>query len=429
MKLLLRKLEAEWPAWTAIVFLLLLPVKRLSDVPLAVFALAMPFLWRSAAYGERTRAVFFAILPLFLCFWLPMVLSAFDSFNPDKSWSQSLVNLRFLLAAVSIGVLLHRRSHRTRVLMGAALILLFWAIDGFVQLAFGRDLFGIPAQGDRLNAMFVDNYQFYGPVMAMLSPLLLEYARRHWHGWAWAASFAVITGAVLISGMRSGWVVMTLVVMVYAVLMLRRENRELRRITLAIPAILILVIATTYATSPLLQERVAVTLAVTQGTTESLDKASSLRVPIFTHAVEMFRDHPVNGVGVRAFSTAYMDYAGPDDPHVLATGGVIGARHAHNVILELMADMGTIGVLGYILGWFFALRLWYQMTPDQRQGAFPFAFALFLILFPMNTHFALYGSYTSMLIWFLIGCWASVLAPETPVRRLNDPSGKGHPPE
>lgn len=421
MKVLLRKLEAEWPAWTAIAFLVLLPVKRLSEIPLWVFAFAMPFLWRSPVYGPRTRAVFYTILPLFLCFWIPMVLSSLDSYDPGKSWSQSLVNVRFLLAAVTMGVLLHQRSRRTQVLMWAALMLLFWAVDGFVQLAFGVDLFGVPIQGDRLNAMFFDNYMFYGPIMAMLSPLLLEYARRHWHGWVWAGSFALITGAVLISGMRSGWVVMALVVVVYAVLMMRRENRELRRITLTIPALLMLVIATTYMTSPMLQERVAVTLAVTEGTTEALDKASSLRVPIFTHAVAMYRDHPVNGVGVRAFPAAYMEYAAPDDPHVLATGGEIGARHAHNVILELMADMGTIGLLGFILGWYFALRLWRRMTPDQRQEAFPFVFALFLILFPLNTHFAMYGSYTSMLIWFLIGCWASVLAPETPVRRAQEP--------
>jgi len=421
MKVLLRKLEAEWPAWTAIAFLLLLPVKRLSEIPLWVFAFAMPFLWRSPVYGERTRAVFRAILPLFLCFWIPMLLSGFDSYDPGKSWSQSAVNLRFLLAAVAIGVLLHQRSRRTQLLMWASLMLLFWAMDGFIQLFFGFDLFGVPIQGDRLNAMFFDNYQFYGPVMAMLSPLLLEYGRRHWHGWAWAASFALITGAVLISGMRSGWVVMATVVVVYALLMMRRENRELRRITLAIPAILVLVFAASYSVSPLLQQRVAVTLTITEGTTEALDEATSLRVPIFTHALEMYRDHPVNGVGVRAFPVAYMDYAAADDPHVRASGGETGARHAHNVILELMADMGTIGLLGFFIGWYVALRTWRAMTPDQRQEAFPFVFALFLILFPLNTHFAMYGSYTSMLIWFLVGCWATVLAPETPVRRLTDP--------
>jgi hypothetical protein len=65
-----------------------------------------------------------------------------------------------------------------------AYVLLFWALDGFVQLLLGFDLFGIPMHEDRLNALFFSRYQFYGPVLAMLSPLLLEFARRRWAPWA-----------------------------------------------------------------------------------------------------------------------------------------------------------------------------------------------------------------------------------------------------
>ncbi len=415
MKVLIRKFQTEWPAWTAIAFIALLPVNR-SEIPLLVFAFAMPFLWRSPVHGERTKRVFRMLLPLFLAFWIPMFLSSFDSYDPGKSWSTTLVDIRLLMAATAIGVLLHPRRLRGKVLMWSALILLFWAVDGFVQLIFGVDLFGVPIQGDRLNALFFKKYQFYGPVMAMLSPLLLEYARRRWNGWAWAAAFAIIMGAVMIAGMRSGWLAMGMVIAVYAVLMLRRENRELRRLSLTIPVIAVIVIAIAYSVSPVFQKRVETTLVLTQGTTEALDEASSLRVPIFQNALAMYRDQPVNGVGVRAFPTAYLEYAAPDDPHVAnfieETGEARGARHAHNVILELMADMGTFGLLGFIAGLVFALRLWRSMTPDQRQEAFPYVLALALILFPVNTHFAIYGKFISSLIWVLVGLWASACDPQ-----------------
>ena len=84
MKVLIRKFQAEWPAWTAIAFFALLPFNR-SEIPLLVFAIAMPFLWRSTVHGERTRRVFFMLLPLFLCFWIPMVLSSFDSSIPVRA--------------------------------------------------------------------------------------------------------------------------------------------------------------------------------------------------------------------------------------------------------------------------------------------------------------------------------------------------------
>ncbi len=431
MKVLKRKLQAEWPAWTAIAFVALLPFNR-SEIPLMVFVIAMPFLWRSAVYGERTRRVFYMLLPLFACFWLPMALSSLDSYDPLKSWSTTLVDIRLLMAATAMGVLLHPRRLRGKVLMWSALILLFWAIDGFIQLIIGHDIFGIPIEGSRLNALFFKKYQFYGPIMAMLSPLLLEYARRRWNAWAWAAAFAVVMGAVMIAGMRSGWVAMAMVIVVYAVLLLRRENRELRRISMTVPAILVIVIAMTYAVSPVFQKRVETTLSLVAGTTEAtLDKASSNRLPIFRHALEMYRDHPVNGVGVRAFPVAYMDYAEPDDPHVAfhleTIGEARGARHAHNVVLELMADMGSFGLLGMLAGLFFALRLWRDMTPDQRQEAFPFVLALVLLLFPVNTHFAIYGKFISSLVWVLVGLWASAADPRSaedeavPVDAKTDP--------
>ena len=32
-----------------------------------------------------------------------------------------------------------------------------------------------------------------------------------------------------------------------------------------------------------------------------------------------------------------------------------------------------------------------------------------LILFPLNSHFSVYGTYTSSLLWFLLGLWASTI--------------------
>jgi O-antigen ligase len=123
----------------------------------------------------------------------------------------------------------------------------------------------------------------------------------------------------------------------------------------------------------------------------------------------MYRHHPVNGVGVRAFPVAYMQYAASDDVHVAKSGGVSGATHAHNVILEVMSDTGSIGLLGLVLALVLAMRHWKRTTPAQRQDAFPFLLAVVLILFPLNSHFSVYGTYTSSLVWFLVGLWAASL--------------------
>jgi hypothetical protein len=79
------------------------------------------------------------------------------------------------------------------------------------------------------------------------------------------------------------------------------------------------------------------------------------------------------------------------------------------VVLEVMSDTGNIGLFGLILGFVLAIRSWKQTSPAQRQDAYPFVLAIALILFPLNSHFSVYGTYTSSLVWFLVGLWAASL--------------------
>jgi O-antigen ligase len=91
------------------------------------------------------------------------------------------------------------------------------------------------------------------------------------------------------------------------------------------------------------------------------------------------------------------------------SGGKSGATHAHNLVLEVMSDTGIIGLAGMVAGFFLVLRFWLGMTPARRNEAFPYALALALVLFPLNSHFALYGTYMSSLIWILFGLWAACI--------------------
>lgn len=404
--------KAEWPAWVAVLFIVALPIRRSAEIIIVVFALAMPFLWFSREHGPRAREVFRFVLPFFLCFWLPMLFSALDTAYPYKSWTLVLADIRFLMVAVSMGVLLSSPARRNVVLKWSALIILFWAIDGWVQLAFGYDVFGVPMHEERLNALFFRKHQFYGLLLAMLSPLLLEYARRNWPPWVWALCFAVLIGAVLISGMRAGWLAVFIAMVVYLVMLIRDGSSRLRKVAILVPAVSLVMVAVAYFSSPLLQERVSETLAISDGSLQALDEASSYRVPIFVTAMRMFSAHPVNGVGVRAFHKVYPEYADPDDPHLFHPHGPPGASHAHNVVLESMSDMGIIGLGLLLTGWLLAWRFWKSASERVREESWPYVFSLGLIYFPLNSHASLWGMYMACIIWFLIGLWASCVGEE-----------------
>jgi O-antigen ligase len=202
---------------------------------------------------------------------------------------------------------------------------------------------------------------------------------------------------------------MGLVLVVYMWLMFRLENRGLRKAALSIPVFITTAVFASYLVSPLFQARLEHTLAITQGTGAGISIATTDRMEIFNNSITMYKQHPVNGVGVRAFPKAYMKYAAEDDIHIQRGHGVRGATHAHNLVLEVMADTGTIGLRGLFAGFMLVVRIWRRMKPARRTEAFPFAMALALVLFPLNSHFALYGTYMTSLIWILFGLWVACI--------------------
>jgi hypothetical protein len=144
-------LAEQWPVYLAVLFVALLPFRREMEAPLTIFAISLAFLASDANRKGAIKQASHFVLPLFLCIWIPMLASSLDSIAPEKSWMQTGPALRFLAAALAIAVLLRKDASRALLLRFVTWLLLFWAADGYFQLAFGRDVFGIPMNEDRLN--------------------------------------------------------------------------------------------------------------------------------------------------------------------------------------------------------------------------------------------------------------------------------------
>lgn len=403
-------LRREWPAWLAAVYVAMLPLGGNSPLPMAIFALIALGLFTQREHRARLIQLLAVLGPIYLCYWLPILFSLPDSYDPYRTTKMTLGAIRFLLAALALGVLLQAAARRERFLQLASVLIVFWCVDAFWQLWRGVDLLGVPMDPTRLNALF-ERPEEFGPTLALLSPLLLEYLRRRAPPWAWALGFTLVLATVMISGMRAAWMMAGLVALYYFVTLWRSPDPSRRRLALAMPLLAVVVGLITAWVSPTVQTRWQHTLEVRGGTLQALDEASSYRLPIFRAALDMYSEHPLNGVGVRGFRAAYPEFALPGDRHVAA--GDPGS-HAHNIVLEVMADSGTFGLLGLMAGSFLAWRQWRRMPPAARLQARPFTLAIALALFPLNSYFAIYGSYTSTLVWFFIGMWAACLPPPAP---------------
>ena len=80
-----------------------------------------------------------------------------------------------------------------------------------------------------------------------------------------------------------------------------------------------------------------------------VDAALSGRSRIWSAALCMVREHPVNGVGARGFRDAFPAC----DPQPGSAGGLgrrAPALHAHQIVLEVLSETGVIGLLLWLAG-------------------------------------------------------------------------------
>jgi O-antigen ligase len=147
------------------------------------------------------------------------------------------------------------------------------------------------------------------------------------------------------------------------------------------------------------------------GDYDSVNQATSQRLPIWEVAVRMGLDNPINGVGVGGFRYQYKAYATPTDQFKST-----GANHPHLFLLELFAGTGGIGVMGLLMIMVLLIRqawnnvrLW---APLQAGSAITIA----ITFFPLNSHMSLYGSFYSQIAWLAtaIAC-AWLFEPDTSV--------------
>jgi O-antigen ligase len=238
--------------------------------------------------------------------------------------------------------------------------------------------------------------------------LALERAWQRFGRLGLASAWLLFAAAILLAGARAGWVSYALVSLVLC----WRVSGGVRRFVLTIGLAMALVAglsAAAYALSPRFAARVDRTVAAGAGDERGVDFALAGRLPIWGTAARMARAHPVNGVGVRGFRYAYAEYAAPGDPWLDPATGQ-GALHPHQLLLELLAEAGILGLLAWCAGAGLAIRAYVRAQGAARAAALAPGLALAAMTFPLNSHYAFYSSFWALLLWWLLALYLAALA-------------------
>ena len=102
--------------------------------------------------------------------------------------------------------------------------------------------------------------------------------------------------------------------------------------------------------------------AVLSRAAEAVSRETAIREKGWQAARGMFADHPVVGVGLGAYQHEYIERRlGPDSPH------------AYNIVWQVLAESGVIGLLGWLALWGRVLYVGVRRAAPTRRGAAIFA--------------------------------------------------------
>lgn len=327
----------------------------------------------------------------FLLLWLPILLSAVDAEAAGVTATTTARYLIYLFAGYLWITRFSEVGNPRSLLVAAFAILTFWSLDATFQLGTGVNFFGNePLDGTRLTGMFGPRLGF---VLAILAPVFFHAVYTFGKGfrWLWLLLFPYV-GVILYGGSRVSWMLLAIAALSYlSVLVLMRAQMNWRKLlfrTLLITLIFIVAVAQT----DWLKERFAKVAGLMSDDYETVNVAVSDRLPHWQGAVRMYLANPVNGIGAKGYKSSYHRYSRGDE---------IPRGQPHMFFLEVAAETGTIGLIGYGAFLVFILARLVSLVGERRFDAVPWGIALILAAFPLSATLSLYAHYMSAVIWFL----------------------------
>ena len=313
---------------------------------------------------------------LFACIALPGLISLLFSVNLDRGISAVFRFAAYALAAWVVLSVKIEEGDAKRIMSFLGILLVAWAVDGFVQLLTGVSLLGDPlVELGEEGAIVTGSLQLgYGATLAILSPFFLEALRRA-GGMGVGILSLPVYAAIVMSGHQSSAVLALIGLAGWTMLALRNKEVGAKRQV------------TGFVISAIIGLLLGVYLSVVTGQVSTLAEAPA-RYQSFLYQSQLwelswqaFIDHWLTGVGMRGFGT----YALATD--ATAIPGLAETWHSHLTILEVISETGLVGLIGYGL----LLRWLWGYVQDERMHVAVAGLTALLAVFPLGTAVGMYS--------------------------------------
>jgi O-antigen ligase len=302
--------------------------------------------------ARRHRFPMSPILVALAFFIWSRALSVLDALNPKISTGplgQLTKDALTVIVVLALGVWSARRLPKSMdlVILAVAAITALAGLQQFV-VGIGNEFLGFSLVRDNVD-IGASTVRFQGPtsdpnfwarVLVALLPFAVAAVAVH-RGLSrliFAGCTLSLLMGIFLTQSRAGFVaggVTFVVVLVIA-------GGKARRLLMTAPVVIGLLLINP-ATGP----RLATLVDLTKGSEEVTDLSIAYREAAQRGGLEMFRDHPMTGVGIGNFDTALLPYLRNGVAELPPTAR-FGEIAPHNTYLQMAAESGIVGLIGFL---------------------------------------------------------------------------------
>ena len=268
-----------WPCFLILLAFIGFVSKSLYNYPVGLMALIGAYtLFRSPRIILKDK-ILKTFSFVFLCLWLPLLISFPDAVNKAHSAHTVFPYLRFFFAGIFIITELNKNPERIRfIVTGLFYIVLFWCIDASIQFVFGKNLLGFPYQPGHITGMFFPRNTI-AHICAILSTFIFLYGYNNFEKKKYLAlSIIPLFFVLLLSGRRAAWVMLALSCLgfiSYSFYFTNNKKRFLKLFSIT-AAILVVLLSSTIVFHEPTNSRFKVTLGLFSGNYEKINAATEI---------------------------------------------------------------------------------------------------------------------------------------------------------
>ena len=356
----------------------LIPDKSQAPLLLGIAAIAAPILITGLA------------LPLLGTGWPSLLF---------KKLSTVLLAGIFGLATMS---LIKTRPGSIRITKSAiSLTVLFWILDGVIQLIFGQDLFGTPLNFGRVGIFATNPLDF-----AYFFPLFSVFPIIHLYGLPRKSqlvhpgkiiSFLILIFSIIVSfsgGCRNSMLLICIVSIGWAVMFARDISFGYRKLLIPLfSGLLIILSAAFYNLNEVFQQRADQTMKIIIAPSyQQMNEVLSKRLDIWQPAMEIIQKNILFGIGPNQFRATVLNILRPGNFYYRNSDYIM---HSHHVLIEVALGAGIIGLACFGIYYIYTARYLFVrcgLLSVPKGFGLAGTLAFLLMWFPLATHYNVYGS-------------------------------------